>query len=86
VKVAEHVSDLIERDKEGRHRIFSSKPGVRELDMEEEDIAMFGGRYRLPVGAFGEDKAIADDDDGAVCFGEPWAACGVVADDFSRNW
>jgi len=35
--------------------------------MEEEGIAMFGVRYRFPVGALGEDKAIPDDDDGAVC-------------------
>src|SRR5580704_1557478 len=64
VKRAEHVSDLIESGNGSRKRIFSIKKGVREPDKEEEGIAMLGGRYRFPVGAHREDKAIADEDDG----------------------
>jgi hypothetical protein len=53
--------------------------------MEGEGIAMFSGRYRFPVGTLREDQAIADDNDGAVGIGRPWAACAVAADDTLTN-
>ena len=44
VKLAEHVSDLIDSGNGGRKGIFSKKTGVREPDMEEDGIAMLQGR------------------------------------------
>src|SRR5215472_1229816 len=81
VKRAEHVSDLIESDNGGRKRIFSTKKRVREPDMKNEGIALLVGRYRFFVCALRKDKAVAHDNDGAVCVEDLWAACGVVADD-----
>jgi hypothetical protein len=66
VKRAKQMSDLVESDNGGGKRIFRIKKSIGEPDVEEEGIAMFGGRYRLFVGTCGENKAIANDDNGTA--------------------